>query len=349
MPHPLATELDHVLRHTAGLWDELRGQRIFITGGTGFFGCWLLESFTWANDQLGLGASAVVLTRDPAAFRARVPHLAGHPAVRLLAGDVCEFEFPQGAFSHVIHAAAETNVKLDYPDPLRMYDAGVLGTRRALEFAVSCGARKFLLTSSGAVYGRQPPELLHISEDYTGAPSPVDVQSAYGHGKRIAEFLCATFREMHGLEAKIARGFAFVGAYLPLDSGFAIGNFIRDALQGGPIRVKGDGTPYRSFLYGADLAIWLWMILFRGQAGRPYNVGSDAALTIAELAGEVARALAPGMGVEIALSPVTGRLPERYVPAIDRARSELGLDVWVLLTEAIQRMAAWYAPFVERK
>jgi len=88
--NPLAQDLDHVLAHTEGLWEELRGQRIFITGGTGFFGCWLLESFLWANDKLGLGASATVLTRNPDGFRKKAPHLAGqdraNPVAVILSG-----------------------------------------------------------------------------------------------------------------------------------------------------------------------------------------------------------------------------------------------------------------------
>ena len=66
--NPLADDLDHVLARTGGLWEDLRGARLFVTGGTGFFGCWLLETLLWANDALGLGASVVVLTRNGRAF-----------------------------------------------------------------------------------------------------------------------------------------------------------------------------------------------------------------------------------------------------------------------------------------
>ena len=333
--NPLRDDLNHVLAHTQGLWDELRGQRLFITGGTGFFGCWLLESFAWANDTLGLNAEAVVLTRDPDAFRRKSPHLAEHPAITLLPGDVRNFAFPTGPFSHVIHAATEASAKLNAEPPLLMLDTIIEGTRHTLDFTVRARANKFLLTSSGAVYGKQPPDMTHIPEDYPGAPDPLAPNSAYGEGKRLAELLCALYHRQHGIETKIARCFTFVGPYLPLDTHFAIGNFIRDARAGGPIVVKGDGTPYRSYLYAADLAIWLWTILLRAPACRLYNVGSDQAVTILETARAVADSAPQAPAISVAQPPAAGP-PERYVPDISRAESELGLKPWIGLVEAIR-------------
>jgi dTDP-glucose 4,6-dehydratase len=335
--NPLAGDLDHILSHTKELWEELRDQMIFITGGTGFFGCWLLESFAWANDKLHLNAEAFVLTRDYEAFLKKAPHLATNPAIKFHIGDVRNFEFPDGHFPFVIHAATEASAKLNEENPLLMWDTIIKGTRHMLEFARHAETKGFLLTSSGAVYGKQPFDMTHIPEEYTGAPDPADPNSAYGEGKRAAEMLCAMYAKMYGIQTKIARCFAFVGPYLPLDIHYAIGNFIRDGLQGDPIQVKGDGSPYRSYLYAADLAIWLWALLFRGESCHPYNVGSENDITIASLAKEVAGHFKPELSISIKRKTLSNQLPERYIPSNNKITRELGVQQIVDLKEGIKR------------
>jgi nucleoside-diphosphate-sugar epimerase len=349
MIHPLAGDLDHILACTTGVWGELRGGRLFVTGGTGFFGTWLLETFAWANDRLGLNAQATVLTRNPDGFRQKAPHLAAHPHIDLLTGDVTTFDFPRVKFSHVIHAATESASRLNEDHPLKMIDTVVGGTRRVLEFAQTAGVDKFLLVSSGAVYGRQPLDLQHLPEDHLGGPDPTDPSSAYGEGKRLAELFCAIYAQRYRIQTKVARCYAFVGPHLPLDAHFAIGNFIRDGLRGSPIRVSGDGTPRRSYLYAADLAIWLWTILVRGRAGRSYNVGSMQDISIAEAAQAVSRAFSPALPVHVAQAPSPHKLAERYVPDNRRARTELGLEQTIALADAIQRTIRWHRLVGDRR
>ena len=338
----LSQDLDHILEQTKALWEDLRGKKVFVTGGTGFLGKWLLESFAWANDQLKLDAQMLVLSRNPDSFKAKYPHLAQVSGVMFHQGDVRDFEFPQERFDFIIHAATDASAQLNAENPLLMMDTIVEGTRRTLEFARHCGAKRFLLASSGAVYGRQPPDLSHVPEDYSGVPDTTQPASAYGEAKRLAELLCAIYQKEYGLETTIARCFAFVGPYLNLNIHYAVGNFIRDGLADGPIYVAGDGTPYRSYLYAADLAIWLWTILFKGESCRAYNVGSEEDITIAELANTVAQSFQKPIEVRIAKSPASNRPPERYVPCIDRAKHELGLQCRIDLDEAIKRTVQFY-------
>jgi dTDP-glucose 4,6-dehydratase len=336
------TDLEYILNETESIWAEMRKQRIFITGGTGFFGCWLLESFCHINKKLCLEAKATVLTRDPSAFMKKCPHLAAEDDLTFVVGDVRNFVFPVGDFSYVIHAATEASAKQAAEQPLEMLTTIIDGTERILEFTQTHGTRKLLLTSSGAVYGKQPGHLTHVSEGYLGGPNPLDPASVYGEGKRVSEQMCALAATRSSIEFKIARCFAFVGPHLPLDAHFAIGNFIGDVLAGRPILIGGDGTPRRSYLYAADLAIWLWSILFRAPSLVPFNVGSGMDLSILEIAQAVAQALDPQIEIRVSRQPVPGSSVARYVPAVDRALEMLGLRQGVDLQESIRRTAAWY-------
>ncbi|MEO6235391.1 MAG: NAD(P)-dependent oxidoreductase [Vicinamibacterales bacterium] len=333
----LADDLDHILDRTEPLWREIGGERLFITGGTGFFGRWLLESLVHANARLGLQISAVVLTRNAGAFRRDMPALVGNAAIAFHEGDLAHFTFPDGTFSHVLHMGTTASVAtFNNETPLAKFANIVTGTERTLEFSVHCGASKFLLTSSGAMYGRQPSNVSHLAEDQGCAADPTLTSAAVGHSKRTAEFLTAAYGEQHGFDATIARCFSFVGRHLPLDIHYAIGNFMRDAISGGPIEVRGDGTPRRSYLYAADLVIWLMTILRRGAAGRAYNVGSEDDVSIAELASRVARQAPSPVAVRIARAAAASA-PDRYVPSTQRAQQELGLRQSISLDEAIAR------------
>ncbi len=337
---PERADLDSILADCADLWPKLKGQSIFVTGGTGFFGSWLLEAFHHANETQGLDVRVTVLTRNAEAARAKRPHLyAGASGFALVEGDVRDFAFPAGKFSHLIHLATDASVKLNAEDPILMYDTVVEGMRRVLDFARACGAQDLLFASSGAVYGRQPLDLDHVPETYLGGPDPLHPLAAYGEGKRVAEFL-GSLAQKDGIRVKIARCFAFVGPYLPLDGTFAAGNFILDALESRPLRLSGDGTPRRSYLYATEMVVALLKVLVRGQAARAYNVGSEESVSIAELAHAVADPL--GLEVQLGREPDLSRRPERYVPAIPRLKEELGFTQKIPVREAMRRTLEFY-------
>lgn len=295
-------------------------RRVFITGGTGFFGKSMLDlrlrSAAFREDEW------TILSRDPDAFRAGNPRLAEQPGVSFVRGDVRDFS-AAGRFDRVVHAATAAVTTL--PDD-EMASTIVDGTRHVVDFARRCGAERVLFTSSGAVYGPQTAPVVETAECRPA--------TAYGRGKLEAERMLAE----SGLDVRIARCFAFAGPHLRRDIHYAIGNFIGDCLAGRDIVIRGDGRPLRSYLYADDLVEWLFAVLERGAAARPYNVGSARAVSIRELAGMVRGTLGGAREVRVMSEAGPGPAPV-YVPDVSRALAELGVRETVSLEDAIRLSA----------
>jgi len=313
---------------------------ILLTGGSGFFGRALLR--TWlAQFNSGLAIPKVtILTRSQNAFLCQFPEFDQLEWLNFCVGDICKpATLPKDVcFTHILHAAADSTLGPQLA-LLQRYDQIVNGTRHMLDLAISCGAKRFLLTSSGAVYGVQPSHLKLIPESWHGSPDTLDAANAHGVAKRAAEHLCALYSSTYGLETVIARCFSFVGQDLPMNVHFAIGNFIRDALWHHEITVAGDGTPLRSYLDQRDLANWLLRLLEHGKSRHAYNVGSDYAISMADLARLVRDIVARDKSICILGQPSFDSHRHMYVPNIEKARSNLGLDVSIDLVEAIRTTA----------
>lgn len=311
-------ELEQLVRRNSALLEGLLNKRIFLTGGTGFIGCNLLEILPAARTYLDIECELTVLTRDPEGFRRKAPYLV--QGLRLVKGDQTSFSLPGERYDLLIHAAVE------YGQPLETLDRNLRGTQRILEFAGNSKVDRMLFTSSGAVYGPQPVDITHLTEEH-GVNAPWLVASgAYAEAKRVSELPGCLCGERYGFTFVPVRGFAFVGPYLPLHGKSAIGNFIGNAIEGSDIYIAGDGTTQRSYLYGPDLAIWLWTLLFKGKHGQPYNVGSSEAISFECLARRVRDLLAPEKQVHIAMQPDNGQSSARYVPSVRRAKDEFGLE-----------------------
>ena len=278
----------------------------------------------------GWEGNLYILSRNPDKFRIENPELADLSGLDFVQGDIRDFDYsPLPDFDYVIHAATEADSKFTAENPDEMYSVIVDGTKHILKMCAEKKIRRLLYVSSGAVYGVQPPELPNIAENYPCSPV-----NAYGRGKLDAEKICLA----DATDTVIARCFAFVGPYLPLDKHFAIGNFINNVLNGEDIDIQGDGTPYRSYMYADDLVEWLFVLLLKGKSNETYNVGSDEAVSIAELAEQVAGfSRSKRQNINIAKKKNDGALASRYVPSIDKARKELGLKCKISLKEAIRK------------
>ena len=334
-----ASDLSHMLANVHG-WNVLRGKRILITGATGFIGKCLLASFLNANRRLHLGARVVVLSRDVDKFKNLYPFLKGASEIDWIQGDIRTFSLDAKLKCDMaIHAATDVIAKRR---PSEIFEDCVSGTRNVIEQLDKVGCHRMLLLSSGAVYGSDIGSLECVSEDYMGAPDPLSVNSAYGEGKRAAELLCTMAGAERKLVIPIARCFAFVGPHLSLDKHFAIGNFISAAMKGRPIVIKGDGTPLRSYLYSADLAVWLWTLLFEGVGGRAYNVGGAETVSIEGLARRTAMILNSTSVISVEQQAQPGRPVQKYIPSLRRIEKELGLSAYFDLDTSIKKTANFY-------
>ena len=329
-------DLEHIYQNTQDIWESFRGKSIFVTGGTGFFGKWLLESFIYVNEKLALNAKITTLTRNPEAFLIEYPFYKEYNnTVQFVKGNILNYDFNlEEKFQFIIHAATAASESLNKSNPLLMMDTITLGTRNLLDFALTQPIEGFLFVSSGAVYGKQPFDLSSIQETDSFKIDINNSNAAYSEGKRIAELYCSTYFEKYNIPVKIARCFAFVGPYLPLNTHFAIGNFISNVIKKEDIVIMGDGSTTRSYMYASDLSIAIWKILLIGNNNRPYNVGVDKAYSLKE----IALMLKKKYGNEVQILNMSKDLPKNiYVPNIDTLINELKIKHFVQIEEAIQK------------
>jgi nucleoside-diphosphate-sugar epimerase len=333
-------DLNQILSLTSKDLNILKNSNIFLTGGTGYIGRWILETISFANTHQNLNINVCVLSRNINKFKSVCPHLGNNPNIDLIEGDVRNFKYPTGSFDYAIHAATDV---ININDPLETFDVTVNGTKYLLDFCESASIKDVLLLSSGAVYGVIPQSIDLVDEDYPGSPSTSRLLSAYGIGKIATEWLGTAYSQLRNVRCKSARIFAQVGPYLELNKQFAAGNFLLNALENRTFIINGNGTALRSYMYGVDLVTWLFAILVRGNYQKTYNVGSDRGISITDLAyltAGIAKIDSPI--IEIRGRPDPTGSHERYVPNVSRATKELDLKINVSIEDAFLRTYSWY-------
>lgn len=312
---------------------------LLITGGSGFVGKSLLEAFGRGRLRGHGIARVVALARHASALQHDAPELLG-PGVELVDADVRDLDDLFGA-ELIVHAAASADAARYRDDADADGEASTIidGTRRVAALASKPGHdRRVLFVSSGAVYGRHPPSPSGIGEHARFSDAVDPAKLAYTCAKRAAEDLVRVAARNHALSASIARCFAFVGPWLPLDRHFAAGGFLRSALSGGTIVVTARHPVIRSYLHADDLVAWIMRIGLAGNPGCPvFNVGSDQAITIRDLASLVGRIAAVPVEFPPEDPDMDASQIDCYVPDIHSARRELGLSVSIPIEEAFMR------------
>jgi nucleoside-diphosphate-sugar epimerase len=337
----LVPDLDLILATCAKELKKLRGEEVFFTGGTGFMGKWLLEAFYQINQTGGEPIKATILTRNPESFSREYPYLAGHVAFDLLKGDIQTITLPHTGYRWFIHLASEGVEENDLAGYEKCFSSIVHGTTNILHQAERCRNPRLLFTSTGAVYGKNPARTGKVDEDCLYAPDLREPMSVYGEGKRIAEYFCLRHGVAGNVIPIIARCFSFIGPYLAENSGQAAWSFLDAGLRNHKITIQGDGSPVRSFLYAADLTIWLIKLLVAGENGYIYNVGSESPVSILQFASEISSALPEPADVQILGRPNGGLGSNIYLPDTSKIREAINVDEYTPRDVAIKKTLAY--------
>jgi dTDP-glucose 4,6-dehydratase len=335
-------DCDLVVGESINLLNPLKDSCMLITGGTGFMGSWLAEMVSYLNDVHDFRIRLLLLSSRALSFSAKAPHLALRKDIVLVERDIRNLRDLPVDVNWVIHAAANPDSRLHASDPQRTVEVIVNGTSSVLEYATKLpDLRMFLNVSSGNVYGTQPWDLNGIPEGRFGSLDCSSLNSIYPEAKRMGETLCTIYRNQHRLPIANVRPFAFIGPYQLLDRPWAINNFIRDSLRGGPIRILGDGETVRSYMYPADMAWWILNMLVRGRVGSSYNIGSPHGFTLNQLAEKIAVKFPRPPKILSGLSSDERLKRTKFVPDISLAQKTLGLTLKVDLDTAILRTIQW--------
>lgn len=309
---------------------KLNNSNILITGGTGLFGKSILDALIFMHNFYEF--KITVLSRNKNNFLFNYPKY-NLEFINFIRGDIRNFDCKRQDFDYIIHAATPASAKLEEENPKEMYSVILEGTKNIINIAKNMNVKKLLFTSSGAVYGEQYQSIKSFKEDYQGIPI-----TYYGKAKKISENIFLN----SNINVSIARCFAVTGPYLNLNIHFAIGNFIKDAIENRDIIINGDGRPLRSYLYTADLVIWLLAILLKSENKSIYNVGGRNGISIYDLAKKVSKQVNNYTGKVDILTKSNYNYPTpKYIPNNKKIIKELGVKENYTLDEAIKRTIDW--------
>lgn len=340
--------LRFIVKNSVNDLHSLRDSHILCTGCTSFFGKWLLESLLRADEILCLGLRLTVLSRYPERFYSEMPHLKEFKQLSCLIGDVTTFAFQgRSPFTHIVHAANLLNDGSTGWPRLHM-DTAIDGLRHVMTVAKEHGCTSLLYISSGAVYRAESSgdctagEQTAFTERQISSSDNLGEPTVYSVTKRFMEVYATALGAEMNIRVPLARCFAFVGPYMPLDGPQAMGNFIGSAIARQDVIINGDGSPRRSYMYSADLVVWLLGLLVRGRHGIPYNVGSGHAVSILEAAQAVVKCVGAGIKVRVLGRNVEGNAPAAYVPDISRCKDELALECHFGFYDMLQETIRWF-------
>lgn len=289
----------------------LSDKKIFITGGTGFFGKNLLKFLIDNNVN---PQQVTILTRNERKFRQQYPELSNPEWLNFVQADIRDLQWNNQEYDYFVHAATSV---VGQSDSEILFDEIVDGTKKALSFAKLARVKSFINISSGAVY-QLNQNLVGLTENFPLIAKLDDPKNTYAIAKISGEHQ-AYLAACADMKVTTLRCFCFAGAYLEA-SHFAIGEFVQKALNNEDIVVRSGSGVYRSYLAVSDLARQIFEVLIlatiRASNYEVYNLGSDDAISLPDLANKVVKVLS---GKSKVITPnITSAAVNYYVPNVNK-------------------------------
>jgi dTDP-glucose 4,6-dehydratase len=307
-----------------------------VTGGAGFLGSHLSDSL------IARGFRVICIDNLDTGSLQNVEHLRGENYT-FVNQDVTSYVDVPEPVDFVYHLASPAS-PIDYARlPLQTLKVGSYGTHNALGLAKFKRAR-FLIASTSEVYG--DPQVHPQPETYWGNVNPIGPRGVYDEAKRYSEAMTMAYHRQQGVDTAIARIFNTYGPRMRPNDGRAVPTFVRQALEGKPLTVFGDGSQTRSFCYVDDLIRGLIALAESGEH-LPVNLGNPDEFTMNELADTVLRVTGSKSEVIHEALPVDD--PQVRQPDITRARQLLGWTPEIQLEEGLRRMLGTFGREVKKR
>jgi len=321
--------------------DKVAGSNVLVTGGAGFLGSWFCDTLHV------MGANIVCVDNLVSGDMSNIAHLIGRDGFTFVNADLLEWK-PDRKFDYIVHMASIASPPLYMKHPIATLDCNILGTKKLLDLAREQNVKGFLMMSTSEVYGNPPDGHVPTAETFHGHVNSFGARSMYDEGKRAAEAYCYSYYKEYGVPVRVARTFNTYGPRLDSKEtsqyGRALVRFVKQALNGQPITVYGDGTQTRSFCYVSDQINGLFRLLLTpGLDGEAVNIGNPSEHSILELAELIVKLTGSKSQIQKHAEPHYDLMddPKRRCPDISKARQLLEWEPKMPLEAGLKLTVEW--------